>query len=152
MDIANVVFVCGRQIRCGDPLLEVANATVLYSNTDEGVFFSFLQVLVLTPPPLDLACADFAVLARSPNRYTAGSETEAGARKLPGLVQISSVFIPTEVVFLSGASWFCQWPGSSHIWRVIWFVTGLTEQVKRKSMFNLLILNIQLSAYSINSR
>lgn len=93
MDIANVVFVCGRQIRPDDPLLEVANA--MYCNTVERFSFSFFKFLVLTWRAFESA--------RLPNLYIAGSET--------------SVFIlglATKVVFLSCASWFCQL-GSSHI-------------------------------------
>ena len=42
MDIANVVFVCGRpEITRSDPLLEVRNA--MYSYTVERFSFSFLQ-------------------------------------------------------------------------------------------------------------
>ena len=41
MDIANVVFVCGRYIRRNDPLLEVEN--MVYSNIVAGFSFSLLQ-------------------------------------------------------------------------------------------------------------
>ena len=110
MDIANVVFVCGRQMRRDDPFLEVGNA--MYSYTVKRFSSSFLQLFV---PNLAPTCDS----ARLSNLYIASSET---------------VFIHTaKVVFLSCASWFCRRPGSSHIWRSIRLVpTGLLEQMSRR--------------------
>lgn len=80
MDIANVVFVCGRQMRRDDPFLEVGNA--MYSYTVKRFSFSFLQLFV---PNLASTCDS----ARLSNLYIASSET---------------VFIhTTKVVFLSCA-------------------------------------------------
>ena len=42
MDIANVVFVCGRHIRRDDPSLKCEN--IMYYNTVEGFSFCFLQI------------------------------------------------------------------------------------------------------------
>ena len=108
MDIANVVFVCGRQMRRDDPFLEVGNA--MYSYTVKRFSFSFIQLFVSNLAPT----CDSAHLS---NLYIASSET---------------VFIHTTKVVLSRASWFCWRPGSSHIWRSIRLVpTGLLEQMSR---------------------
>ena len=128
MDIANVVFVCGRQMRRDDPFLEVGNA--MYSYTVKRSSFSFLQLFV---PNLASTCDS----ARLSNLYIASSET---------------VFIhTTKVVFLSCASWFYRRPGSSHIWRSIRLVpTGLLEQMSRSRVekFN---VNFSSSSFVIRA-
>ena len=55
MDIANVVFVCGRHRRLNDPSLEVTYA--MYSNTVERFSFSVFNFLVLTWHVLFSRCA-----------------------------------------------------------------------------------------------
>lgn len=112
MDIANVVFVCGRYIRRNDPLLEVEN--MVYSNIVAGFSFSLLQ---------HFGNLARAVSTRLSNLHIAGSET-------------SILLLAIGVVFLPCASWFCQQPGSSPVWRYILFVpTGLTKQMRRNSLF-----------------